>query len=203
MPRTAKQFEEIRSERREAILSAALHVFSEEGYHHASISKVSKEAGVSKGLMYNYFQSKEELLELLIGSLLDEETKVVHKLMEEKFTTDTFIRLVQMGTNILRKNPKKWKLYLNMSSHPSVIPIIQKKFTPERQLFAENLLAFFTAQGYQDPAIQMQYFSITMTGFKFQYIMDPDNFPVFEMETKIIQQFIKEDYVSNRNNKSL
>lgn len=198
MPRTEKQFKEIRKERREAILDAALHVFSEEGYHHASISKVSKAAGVSKGLMYNYFKSKEELLEILIGSLLDDETKIVRDLMGEPFNESTFIRLVQMGTDILKKSPKKWKLYLNMSSHPDVLPILERKYTPERELFSKHLLKFFKEQGHEDPLMQLHFFSITMSGLKFHFIMDPSNCPVYQLETKIIQQFIKPDYVSNR-----
>ncbi len=66
MPRTTKQFKDMRTERRVSILEAALHVFAEEGYHSASISKLSKYAKISKGLLYNYFESKEELLKILL-----------------------------------------------------------------------------------------------------------------------------------------
>ena len=45
-------------DRKKAILDAPLQVFADEGYHNASISKIAKAAGVSKGLMYNYFESK-------------------------------------------------------------------------------------------------------------------------------------------------
>ena len=41
-PRTTEQNKKIRVDRKAAILDAALHVFAEEGYHSASISKVSK-----------------------------------------------------------------------------------------------------------------------------------------------------------------
>jgi AcrR family transcriptional regulator len=58
-PRTKQQFEDLRKDRRQAILDAALTVFANNGYHSASVSMIAKEAGVSKGLMYNYFESKE------------------------------------------------------------------------------------------------------------------------------------------------
>ena len=83
MPKTPKQFEDMRTERRIAILEAALHVFAQEGYHSASISKVSKYAKISKGLLYNYFESKEELLKILIGSLIDDEIKILKDRIEE------------------------------------------------------------------------------------------------------------------------
>ena len=48
--------------RREAILQAALEVFREVGFDAASMSQIAARAGGSKGTLYNYFPSKEELL---------------------------------------------------------------------------------------------------------------------------------------------
>jgi AcrR family transcriptional regulator len=48
-------------ERRTAILDSALAVFSERGYHSASIDDIATEAGVSKALIYEHFASKQEL----------------------------------------------------------------------------------------------------------------------------------------------
>lgn len=51
------------SERREVILRAAVEVFSRKGYSGCRIQDVAKEAGVAYGLVYHYFQNKDELLE--------------------------------------------------------------------------------------------------------------------------------------------
>jgi AcrR family transcriptional regulator len=48
-------------ERRSEILDSALAVFSERGYHAASIDDIAGEAGVSKALIYEHFASKQEL----------------------------------------------------------------------------------------------------------------------------------------------
>ncbi len=61
-PRTQEQFEEMRESRRQQIMDAALELFAQEGYSHCSISQLAGHAGISKGLMYNYFESKEALL---------------------------------------------------------------------------------------------------------------------------------------------
>ncbi len=50
-------------EKRRAILHAAVKVFAENGYHGCRIADVAKQAGVAYGLVYHYFQNKEELLE--------------------------------------------------------------------------------------------------------------------------------------------
>ncbi len=51
-----------KNERRAALINAALAVFSERGYHGATMQAVAERAGVSKGGVYAYFSSKEELL---------------------------------------------------------------------------------------------------------------------------------------------
>lgn len=72
MPRTKKQFEKIRNEKIELIKNSALKLFAENGYHSTSISKIAKSAKISKGLIYNYFESKESLLhDIMFSGLKD------------------------------------------------------------------------------------------------------------------------------------
>lgn len=52
---------EQKEERRLAILEAALALFQEGGYEHASMAAVARRAGVAKGTVYLYFKTKEEL----------------------------------------------------------------------------------------------------------------------------------------------
>jgi AcrR family transcriptional regulator len=49
-------------ERRGAILEAALSVFSDLGYTQATLNDVADRLGVTKGCLYHYFESKEQLL---------------------------------------------------------------------------------------------------------------------------------------------
>jgi TetR/AcrR family fatty acid metabolism transcriptional regulator len=50
-------------ERRREILAAAVRVFARSGYHTCRVGEIAEEAGVSHGLLYHYFASKEEILE--------------------------------------------------------------------------------------------------------------------------------------------
>ncbi|HEX7479971.1 MAG TPA: TetR/AcrR family transcriptional regulator [Polyangiales bacterium] len=67
--------EQKRSERREAILCAAERIFSQHGYHAASISDVIDAAGISRGTFYIYFDGKDalflQLIERFIGFMTD------------------------------------------------------------------------------------------------------------------------------------
>ncbi|TGA96653.1 TetR/AcrR family transcriptional regulator [Sporolactobacillus shoreae] len=46
-----------------AILTAAIHEFAEKGFEQASTNQIAKDAGVSKGLVFHYYESKEKLFE--------------------------------------------------------------------------------------------------------------------------------------------
>ena len=50
-------------EKRKLILDAAVRVFARSGYHGARVGDIATEAGVSHGLLYHYFSSKEQVLE--------------------------------------------------------------------------------------------------------------------------------------------
>jgi AcrR family transcriptional regulator len=64
MARTPKVVED----RREQIIDAAMRVFSEKGFTKATNKDVAREAGITPGLIYYYFESKEKLLEAMIES---------------------------------------------------------------------------------------------------------------------------------------
>jgi TetR/AcrR family fatty acid metabolism transcriptional regulator len=55
-------------DKRQLILDAAVRVFARKGYHTSRVGDIAEEAGVAHGLLYHYFDSKEELLETIFRS---------------------------------------------------------------------------------------------------------------------------------------
>ena len=68
-------------ERPQELLEAALAVFVERGFAAARLEEVAKRAGVSKGTVYLYFSSKEDLLKALVQSVIVPELDNVEALM--------------------------------------------------------------------------------------------------------------------------
>ena len=58
-PRTEKQFQVIREEKKTLIMDVALEHFAKEGYFNTTISHIANMPEFPKDLMYNYFESKE------------------------------------------------------------------------------------------------------------------------------------------------
>ena len=55
------------ADKRRQILDAAIRVFAREGFHSARVSDVAEEAGVAYGLVYHYFDSKDQMLNELFS----------------------------------------------------------------------------------------------------------------------------------------
>jgi AcrR family transcriptional regulator len=60
-----------RKERRAKVLAAASSVFAEKGYHASSIADIIEAAGIARGTFYLYFESKREIFDELLDSLID------------------------------------------------------------------------------------------------------------------------------------
>ena len=86
---------EQKEERRKTILMTALHLFVEKGFHETKISDIAEAVSMSTGLMFHYFNSKEELLlELVkIGAAATEAPNKIADVPPEIFFTEFLKRL--------------------------------------------------------------------------------------------------------------
>jgi AcrR family transcriptional regulator len=69
-------------ERREQIVKAATKLFSEQGYYLTTIQDIAREAGISVGLIYQYFKDKDDVLFLTLKLVLETYEKVIPEALE-------------------------------------------------------------------------------------------------------------------------
>lgn len=113
-PRSKKQFEAIRDEKRTLIMNAALEHFARDGYHNTTITHLARHAGISKGLMYNYFTGKEELLAEIINRSLDEISKYFDPDKNGILDEDEFELFVRKYLVVIRKKVDFWRLFFQL-----------------------------------------------------------------------------------------
>lgn len=65
--------------RRQQVLEAALACFRQHGFHGASMSEISKTAGMSVGHIYHYFENKEAI----IGAIVEQDIADIATIFEE------------------------------------------------------------------------------------------------------------------------
>ena len=196
-PRTPEQFEEMRETRRKQIMDAALELFASEGYIHCSISQLAAQAGISKGLMYNYFKSKESLLTAIIENGMQVIMTMIdpnHDEIMEPKEVEGFIRTTFKS---IRDNMQFWILYINVVLQPPVKEFLAgKPFNSVMDHFGPKLLSYFKRMEYEDPMLEMLTFSAMMEGYGILlvYFSPGEEFPqetVRKFENRMVQMFTR------------
>ena len=130
------------ADRRSAILAAALEVFSERGFHGASLEDVADAGGVSKALIYEHFDSKRELerarLEMHVHELLGRVTAAITAADSEeerlRAGVDAFLAFVE-------ERPVAWRLLFRNVGDPD----IAEAFAQLQQEVSRTIAALMTA----------------------------------------------------------
>jgi AcrR family transcriptional regulator len=86
MPRTEEANQRIRDERKEQLLSAAAKVFSRRGLADTKIVDIAAAAGVSHGLAYRYFPSKEEVFAEIVERSSNGVTRLADTVLDQPGT---------------------------------------------------------------------------------------------------------------------
>jgi len=143
------RFHRRKEDRPAEITEAALAAFSEKGFAATKVEDVAKRAGVSKGLLYLYFKTKEDLLKAVIRSFVQprvaELTDVVARWdgTSEEFLRGPFLAFIQS----LPASPAKVVVRLMVSEghkHPDVVAyywdnVISEGLAVLRQLIARGV----------------------------------------------------------------
>ncbi|MCG8503652.1 MAG: TetR/AcrR family transcriptional regulator [Sphingomonadales bacterium] len=79
-PSQAPRWRRRKDARPDEIIAAALEVFGEDGYAAAKLDDIAAKAGVSKGTLYLYFDTKEELFKAVIQSAIGQNLAVAEDL---------------------------------------------------------------------------------------------------------------------------
>jgi AcrR family transcriptional regulator len=77
---------------RRAILDSALSLFEANGFHATSVQAVADEADVTKGAFYHHFDSKDELVHIIHGELLDHMLNEVREIVARVKGADAQVR---------------------------------------------------------------------------------------------------------------
>ena len=134
--------EQLAEARRTQILMGAAQAFVEKGFHKATTKEIAKAAGVSEGTIYNYFDTKRELLVALIDTVI----------------TDSLKRIIFENPP---KNPRELfkaimrdRFQLAQEKGPAIIPVVAEVFSDVelRKLLYQRVLT--PIAGYLEQYVQ-------------------------------------------------
>lgn len=190
-PRTREQFEEIRETRKDLIRTRALKLFALDGYHSTSISMIAREAKISKGLIYNYYQSKEDLLKDVILYGMHKITETVDPDKDGVMTEEEMKNMIEINKKSLISDRRFWTLYFSILPQPDVLAIVKDEVMKMYDYLISMFTEYFKKQGYDDPETEAMMLGSILDGVFFHYLINPDRYPLDKVMDRLIHIYSK------------
>jgi AcrR family transcriptional regulator len=124
-------------ERRQQLLERGAELFTSHPYDELSMSKIATEVGISKGLLYHYFPSKQAYFEATLGAWAEqlrqrtEPAPGLPPIEQLKGSLDAFLELIEENA----------VAYRNLMQSAAGVPEIRELIEAVRQATAERILA--------------------------------------------------------------
>jgi AcrR family transcriptional regulator len=144
LPKVSKEY---LASRREEILDAALVCFSRDGFHRTTMQDIVRESGLSPGAIYNYFKSKEEIVEAIANQRQAKERRLLRDAVEAGPADTALLRVRDAFLDELN-NPKERlrrrvsvQLWAEAQRNPNIRRLVRRSFEEPRKLISEVLSA--------------------------------------------------------------
>ncbi len=164
-PRTSHQFREIRENRKGQIMQTALELFSREGYTHSTISMIAREAGISKGLIYNYFDSKEQLLNEILETGMNEIWELFDLNKDGDLTTEELEYFIRTTFRMMREKRDYYMIFFGLMMQPNVLEqVIRKPAIKGLEAYFSILHRYFEKRGFENPLLEITMLAALIEG---------------------------------------
>jgi len=187
MPRSQEQYDEIRKQKKQLIMDAALELFAENGYHASSMSQVAKKAGISKGLAYNYFESKQEILDEILKTGFDSIYAHFDLNHDGVLTRDEFEHFIRRSIRVINENRRFYKLYSAVIMQSDLTDSFVEKYSGQSKNIMMMLSQFTASMGSKDPEGDVMVISSLLKGASMVIITAADYFLVKQLEDKVTE----------------
>jgi len=187
-PRTISKNEEIRQESMKKIMDAAFSLIARHGYESTSIAQIAKKAGVSKGLMYNYFDSKEDLLEKLVTGAMNEGDKVIGELLDEDPRV-TLRNIIEWFFKELEERPEYWTLMTELTFRIGKFKFVHDMATSKMKGYTTFLKELLKQLNFPNPDGEAKLIGALFDGIAIQYLVIKEDYPLAEMKKFLIEKY--------------
>jgi AcrR family transcriptional regulator len=187
-PKSKEQFEAIRQKSEAAIKEVALELFATKGYNNTSISQIAKAANISKGLMYNYFDSKEDLLHTILIEAVEEGADVMQEFLQNRYDPlEELIGITKASIGMVKTNFNYWKLMTALAFQENVITGIKDLLEKKQEAIINQVFSIFERLGSANPKLEAYLYGAILDGMMVHYINMGKEYPLDEMEAYIIE----------------
>jgi TetR/AcrR family fatty acid metabolism transcriptional regulator len=182
------------NEKRELIRKAAIKVFSKYGFHKSSTDKIAVEAGIAVGTIYNYFKSKDDILNYIFETEYNKRISYVQEVKEKNIHPLEKIRFILIKHfEELEKEPDIARIILSERKFPHRCELGGvEKFEGLPRFIAEILQDGIQAGTLRECNVEIMALALfgAIEGIMAQYILEYDN----NIRTNILAESVEEIY---------
>lgn len=192
MPRTPAENERIRQAAKDKIHAAVMTLFIKKGYHATSIDDVAKQAQISKGLLYNYYKGKEELLAAMVQIRVREIEEVMEVAAELKTPEEQLRHIVEGAIDNVIRQPDVYRFYLNLQTQPvddRILAVYSEQLNEAARKQFERQSKMFEQLGVKEPWLRSLCFSAALHGAMLMMTTYSKGFLVDGIKEQIIREF--------------
>ena len=188
------KFLNLNPEKQDRILNSALKEFAQKGYQNASTNEIVKEAEISKGLLFHYFNNKKDLYLFLHDHFIDIFMEEIHAKINwtEKDIFERYRDIARLKFQVYQKYPEMLNFIKNVYSEDSseVRPDLERR---KKELLSKGYADLFgdiDTSKFKDGIDVQRAKNIifwTMEGFAYQY---QGSVATLQLETMDIEDLI-------------
>lgn len=146
--------------KKERVLTAATELFAERGFHRTEMDEIARRAGISKGSLYNYFKSKDDLFLYICNLGIHEFRQSVWREIPSDWNIYRQVEeLFRMEVPLILEHPQNFQIYLNLAS--SGMKRFADRYTRKGEEFGARrlkaLLREGIAQGIVRPDLDIRF----------------------------------------------
>ena len=188
MPRSEEQLARVRDESRDRIVRSALALFARHGYERTSVRMIAREAGISQGLMYNYFASKEELLrEIFVRSMT--EVRQSFGALPTSDPSDRLEALIRGSLSVIENRVDFWRLTYALRMQPGVLKAGAEEIRAWSETLRREIEAALQAAGVPDVTIEASVLLALLDGIAQHQVMAPRRYPIREVTEAVVRRY--------------
>ena len=188
----SKPFEMMREESRNKILRSALKLFANDGFHQTSMEKIAKDANISKGLIYNYFASKNDLLQSIVLAGYSHNEELLIEIGKELLPQERLKLLINFIFDLFVSQKEFYQLYSSLIMQPSVLETSRKLLEQIYQSIFDVFEKVFEDLHYSNPKVEAKILGAVIDGIAIHYFFEQKEYPLTDVKNTLIQRYCRE-----------
>ncbi len=191
-PRSKKIAEMMRGKSRESILLASLELFAKRGYSATTTEMIARQAGISKGLIFTHFKTKEDIL----FAIFDEQ----YELIMPRFFVENDVRpakerivaIIDAWLELIKTEPLLVRLSLRLNLDDEYRKILRNEKAMEFfDKFVDQMMGLLKEAGSDNPKLDTYLFMFFFDGIVANYTVAPELFPIDAIKERMVQLLVE------------